>query len=88
MTRTSAWEDPQVVAKIHPDIIMTFKVTGKIATPYDRPLMTAVVEARDAIGDVIVKSIESGGTADLATLTKTAKEKVDELLKNANEYGK
>lgn len=88
MTRTSAWEDARVVAKIHPDIIMTFKKTGKIATPYDRPLMTAVVEARDAIGDVIVKSIETGGTLNLSALTKTAAEKINELLKNANEYEK
>lgn len=88
MSRSSVWSDSEVLAKIHPDMPATAKKTGPIATPYDRPLMTSVSEARDYIGDVIVKSIETGGTADIESLAKVATEKVNELLKKAGEYGK
>ena len=88
MSRTSVWSDPEVLAKIHPDMAMTMKKTGPIATPYDRPLMTAVVEARDAIGEVIVKAIESGGTADIESAAKAATKKVNDLLAKAGELKK
>lgn len=88
MSRTSVWSDPEVLAKIHPDMALTMKKTGPIATPYDRPLMTAVVEARDAIGEVIVKAIESGGTADIEAAAKAATKKVNDLLAKAGELKK
>lgn len=88
MSRTSVWNDSEVLAKIHPDMAMTMKKTGPIATPYDRPLMTAVVEARDAIGEVIVKAIESGGTADIEASAKAATKKVNDLLAKAGELKK
>ncbi|WP_197470608.1 ABC transporter substrate-binding protein [Anaerosporomusa subterranea] len=84
-SRTSIWNDAEVVKKLYPGLADDFKKVGPIATPYDRPLMTAVVEARDAIGEVIVKSIESGGKADLADAAKKAAAKVDELLNKAGE---
>ena len=58
------------------------------AVPYDRPLMTAVVEARDAIGSVIVESINKAGEGDIAGLAKKAKEDVDKLLDKAGELKK
>ena len=88
MSRSSVWSDAEVLAKINPDLSLTAKKTGPIATPYDRPLMTSVVEARDAIGDVIVKSIETGGTGDIEALAKIATKKVNELLANAGELKK
>ncbi|HEX3045794.1 MAG TPA: sugar ABC transporter substrate-binding protein, partial [Bacillota bacterium] len=88
MSRNSVWSDSEVLAKIHPDMALTMKKTGPIATPYDRPLMTSVVEARDAIGEVIVKSIETGGTADIETLAKAATKKVNDLLAKAGELKK
>lgn len=88
MSRNSVWSDSEVLAKIHPDMALTAKKTGPIATPYDRPLMTSVVEARDAIGEVIVKSIDTGGSADIETLAKAATKKVNDLLAKAGELKK
>ncbi len=85
-SRTSIWNDPEVLKKLHPGLAEDFKKVGPIATAYDRPPMTAVVEARDAIGEVIVKSIESGGkAADLADAAKKAAAKMDDLLNKAGE---
>ena len=84
-TRNAIWSDKDVLAKLHPGMAEVAKQTGAIAVPYDRPVMTAVVEARDAIGDVIVKSIETGGTADIAGLSKAAVAKVNELLAKSGE---
>lgn len=86
-TRNAIWSDTEVVAKLHPGMADVAKQTGTIAVPYDRPVMTAVVEARDSIGDVIVKSIETGGTADIAGLVKDAVVKVNELLTKSGEFG-
>ena len=63
------------------------KQMGAIAIPYDRPVMTAVVEARDSIGDLLVKSIETGGTADIAGMVKDVVTKVDDLLTKSGEFG-
>ena len=83
--RNSVWSDPDVLAKLQPGLADIAKKTAEVGVPYDRPVMTAVVEARDAIGDTIVSSIESGGTADIAGMAKTAADKVDALLKQAGE---
>ena len=86
-TRNAIWNDPAVIAKLHPGMAEIAKQTGSIAVPYDRPVMTAVVEARDVIGDILVKSIESGGTADIAGMVKDAVAKVDQLLTKSGEFG-
>lgn len=83
--RNSVWSDPEVLAKLQPGLADIAKKTAEVGVPYDRPVMTAVVEARDAIGDAIVSSIESGGTADVAGMAKNAADKVDALLKQAGE---
>jgi len=83
--RNSIWSDPEIIAKLQPGLADIAKKTAATATPYDRPLMTAVVEARDAIGDVLVKSIESGGTADIQSLAAEANAKVNELLQKSGE---
>lgn len=84
-TRNAIWNDPSVLAKLHPGMADAAKKTGAIAVPYDRPVMTAVVEARDAIGDVLVKSIETGGSTDIAGMVKGAAAKVNELLAKSGE---
>jgi len=86
-TRNAIWNDPEVLAKLHPGMADIAKQMGAIAIPYDRPVMTAVVEARDSIGDLLVKSIETGGTADIAGLVKGVVVKVDELLTKSGEFG-
>lgn len=88
MSRSSVWNDAQVIAKTHPDLVTTFIKTGVIATPYDRPLMTAVVEARDAIGNVIVKAINTGGRGNIAAAAREATKKVNDLLKKAGEFNR
>lgn len=87
MARASVWSDSEVLAKFDPQLADTALKMGPIGTPYDRPLMTAVGEARDAIGDVIVMSIDTGGTGDIAGAAKGAAKKVDELLDAAGELG-
>lgn len=87
-TRNSVWSDPSVTAKLVPGYETVSKKSAEIAIPYDRPIMTQVGEARDAIGEVIVKSITSGGTDDIAALSKAAAKKVNDMLAKAGEGGK
>jgi multiple sugar transport system substrate-binding protein len=84
-TRNSVWSDPAVTAKLLPGFEEVSMKSAEAGFPYDRPVMTSVGEARDAIGSVIVKSITSGGTDDIAALAKEAAQKVDQLLKDAGE---
>lgn len=88
MARASVWTDPTILAKFDRQLAATAVKIGSIGTPYDRPLMTAVGEARDAIGDVIVLAIETGGTGDIAGAARNAAKKVNELLDAAGELGK
>jgi multiple sugar transport system substrate-binding protein len=84
-TRNSVWSDPAITAKLLPGFEEVSMKSAEAGFPYDRPVMTSVGEARDAIGSVIVKSITSGGTDDIAALAKEAAQKVDQLLKDAGE---
>jgi len=88
MARNSVWTDANILAKFDQQLATTAVKMGPIGTPYDRPLMTAVGEARDAIGDVIVLAIDTGGTGDIATAARNAAKKVNELLDAAGELGK
>lgn len=87
-TRNSVLSDPEVTKDLPQDYVEAMKKTAEIGEPSDRPMMTAVTEARDAIGEVIVNSINSGGTGDIASMAKSANDKVNELLKRDGEYGK
>jgi len=88
MARSSAWKDPEVQQKLFPGMTDLIAQITPTAVPYDRPLMTAVVEARDAIGTVIVASINQAGEGDIAGMAKKAKEDVDKLLDKAGELKK
>ncbi len=89
MARTSVWADKEVLAKINPGLVETQIFAAKNGTPVDRPYMSAVGEARDLIGELIIESINTKGAS--ANLEKMAKEKVDrvnEILKDTGEYKK
>lgn len=88
MARSSVWKDPEVRAKVHPGLIATQEFAAKFGYPYDRPYMSAVGEARDLIGEVIIESINTAGTS--ANLEKLAREKVqavNNLLEDTGEFG-
>ena len=88
MARSSVWSDPEILAKMNNDLVNTRAFAAKNGFPYDRPYMSAVGEARDRIGELIIASINSAGAA--ADLDKKAKEmtaKVNELLEDTGEAG-
>jgi multiple sugar transport system substrate-binding protein len=88
MARSSVWSDPEILAKMNKDLVDTRAFAAKNGFPYDRPYMSAVGEARDRIGELIIASINSAGAA--ADLDKKAKEmaaKVNELLEDTGEAG-
>ena len=89
MARSSVWSNEVVLSKVNPGLIETRAFAAKNGTPVDRPYMSAVGEARDLIGEVIIESINTKGES--ANLQKMADEKVakvNELLKDTGEYGK
>jgi multiple sugar transport system substrate-binding protein len=88
MARNSPWADKDVLAQVNPGLVTTREFAAKNGFPYDRPYMSAVGEARDRIGEVIVESINTKGTSP--TLQKNADAmvaKVNELLEDTGEYG-
>ena len=89
VARTSAWDDKETRAKVHPGMLATRSFAAKNGFPYDRPYMTAVGEARDQIGELVIESVNTKGASP--NLEKLAEEKVarvNGLLKDAGEYGK
>jgi multiple sugar transport system substrate-binding protein len=89
VARTSAWDDKETRAKVHPGMLATRNFAAKNGFPFDRPYMTAVGEARDQIGELVIESVNTKGTSP--NLEKMAEEKVarvNGLLKDAGEYGK
>jgi len=88
MARASVWSDPEILAKMNKDLVSTRAYAAKNGFPYDRPYMTAVGEARDRIGELIIASINSAGAApDLDTKAHDLAEKVNELLEDTGEAG-
>ncbi len=88
MARSSAWADPEVLAKVNKGLIDTRAYAAKNGMPYDRPYMSAVGEARDRIGELIIASINSSGTAaDLDKIAANMAVKVNELLEDTGELG-
>jgi multiple sugar transport system substrate-binding protein len=89
MARSSVWDDQVVRSKINPGLIATRAFAAKNGTPVDRPYMSAVGEARDLIGELVIESINTKGTS--TKLEQIAQEKVtrvNELLQDSGEYGK
>jgi len=89
MARSSVWEDKAVLAKVNPGLVETRAFAAKNGYPLDRPYMSAVGEARDLIGELVIESINTKGAApNLEKLAKERVEKVNELLQDTGEYGK
>lgn len=89
MARSSVWEDKAVLAKVNPGLIETRAYAAKNGYPLDRPYMSAVGEARDVIGELIIESINTKGTSpNLEKMAKDRVVKVNELLQDTGEYGK
>ena len=89
MARSSVWEDKAVLAKINPGLVETRAFAARNGYPLDRPYMSAVGEARDLIGELVIESINTKGASP--NLDKMAKErvaKVNELLQDTGEFGK
>jgi multiple sugar transport system substrate-binding protein len=88
MARNSAWADPEVRAKANAELVASQSFAAKNGFPYDRPYMSAVGNARDLIGEVIIESINTGGTSTkLESLAKQKVQQVNELLEDTGEYG-
>lgn len=88
--RASIWEDERVTSAMPEDFIAAYneEIQAETTNQYGLPRMTAVSEARDAMGEAIVYSIETKGEGpDLESRMQAAAEKVDQLLKDAGEYG-
>jgi len=89
MARSSVWEDKKVLAEVNPGLVETRAFAARNGTPVDRPFMSAVGEARDLIGEVIIESINSSGSSPkLEAMAKDRVEKVNTLLQDTGEYGK
>ena len=89
MARSSVWEDKAVLAKINPGLVETRAFAAKNGTPFDRPYMSAVGEARDLIGELIIESINTkGASTGLDKMAKDKVAKVNELLQDTGEFGK
>jgi multiple sugar transport system substrate-binding protein len=89
MARSSVWDDQVVRSKMNPGLIQTRVFAAKNGTPVDRPYMSAVGEARDLIGEVIIESINTKGTsAKLEQLAAEKVKRVNELLQDSGEYGR
>ena len=89
MARSSVWEDKAVLAKVNPGLVETRAFAAKNGYPLDRPYMSAVGEARDLIGELVIESINTkGASPNLEKMAKDKVEKVNELLQDTGEYGK
>ncbi len=89
MARSSVWEDKAVLAKVNPSLVETRAFAAKNGNPLDRPYMSAVGEARDLIGELVIESINTkGASPNLEKMAKDRVEKVNELLQDTGEYGK
>jgi len=88
MARDSAWADKAVLATVNPDLVSTRAFAAKNGYPLDRPYMSAVGEARDRIGELVIESINTKGTSTkLETLAADMVRKVNELLEDTGEFG-
>jgi multiple sugar transport system substrate-binding protein len=88
--RSSVWSDPEVNAVMPADMIAAYETYTRTPTDntFGLPRLTSVTEARDAMGEAVVYSIQTKGQGrELSARTRAAAEKVDALLKDAGEYG-
>jgi multiple sugar transport system substrate-binding protein len=77
MARTSAWENPENNKSFPADFIDVVRRSGAIGSPYDRPVLARVQEARDVIGTVIVASING---EDVEAAARDAQTKFQDII--------
>jgi multiple sugar transport system substrate-binding protein len=88
VARNSPWADKETLAKVNPSLVETRAFAAKNGYPLDRPYMSAVGEARDRIGELIIESINTKGeSAKLDAMAKDKVTKVNELLEDTGEFG-
>ena len=88
MARSSVWQDPEVLARVNKGLVDTRAYAARSGYPYDRPYMSAVGEARDRIGELIIASIDSRGAgANLDRVARDMVARVNELLEDTGELG-
>jgi multiple sugar transport system substrate-binding protein len=88
MARSSVWEDKAVLAKVNPGLVETRAFAAKNGNPLDRPYMSAVGEARDLIGELVIESINTkGASPNLDKMAKDRVNRVNELLQDTGELG-
>lgn len=88
MARSSAWADAEVQAKVNKGLVDTRAFAARNGIAFDRPYMSAVGEARDRIGELVIASINSSGAgADLEKIAANMVAKVNELLEDTGEFG-
>jgi multiple sugar transport system substrate-binding protein len=88
MARNSAWADSEARSKANPELVASQSFAAKNGNPFDRPYMSAVGNARDLIGEVIIESINTAGASPkLEQLAKQKAQAVNELLEDTGEYG-
>ncbi len=76
-SRVSAYADPEGTKKFPADWIKAVKDSAPYGVGYDRPLVTAVQEARDALGAAVVEVMLGN---DAATAAKKANQRFQEIL--------
>lgn len=88
MARTSVWNDPSIVAQVHPGLVETMIHASQYGYDLDRPFITSVVRAREYIGELITMSVTTNGTAPgLQALADQRVRDVDALLQADGELG-
>ena len=88
MARSSVWSDAEVLAKLSPEMVASRQYAAENGYPLDRPYMSAVGEARDLIGELIIDSINTAGESkNLQKMADKNVEKVNKLLEQTGEYG-
>ena len=75
--RQSTYKIPEGVANFPPDWVQAMAESSTIGIGRDRPAVTAVGEARDIIGEVVVAAIEG---KDIEPVAKRAHERFQEIL--------
>ncbi len=75
--RPSPYLIPEGVASFPPDWVQAMADSGTIGIGRDRPAVTAVGEARDIIGEVVVAAIEG---KDIEPVAKRANQRFQEIL--------
>lgn len=89
--RQSVLEDKELQDQLFPNLLNVYKTYNDDKTSRNidgLPIMTSVTEARDAMGEAVVYSIETKGEGpELEAKMKEATQKVNDLLKADGEYG-